>query len=61
LLGERPADRDRAKLIALATKGRGLLAHGTGRLTVHTMGRRLGIDRDDDLAPALAQLLEVES
>jgi len=61
LLSDRPAHRDPAKLISLATKGRGLLAHGTGRLTVHTIGRRLGIDRDDDLAPALAQFLDVES
>jgi len=61
MLGDRPADRDPAKLIPLATKGRGLLAHGTGRLTVHSIGRRLGIDRDDYLAPALAQFLDVES
>jgi DNA-binding transcriptional MerR regulator len=61
LLGDRPAHCDPAKLISLATKGRGLLAHGTGRLTVHTIGRRLGIDRDDDLAPALARFLDVES
>lgn len=61
LLGDRPAYRDPAKLISLATKGRGLLAHGTGRLTVHTIGRRLGIDRDDDLAAALAQFLDAES
>lgn len=61
MLGDRPAHHDPAKLIALATKGRGLLAHGTGRLTVHTIGRRLGIERDDDLAPALVQFLDVES
>ena len=61
MLGERPARHDPAKLIALATKGRGLLAHGTGRLTVHTIGRRLGVERDGDLAPALAQFLAVES
>ena len=61
MLGDRPAHHDPAKLIALATKGRGLLAHGTGRLTVHTIGRRLGIERDDNLAPALAEFLDVES
>ena len=61
MLGERPARHDPANLIALATKGRGLLAHGTGRLTVHTIGRRLGVERDGDLAPALAQFLAVES
>jgi DNA-binding transcriptional MerR regulator len=61
LLSERPAHHDPDKLISLATKARGLLAHGTGRLTVHTIGRRLGVDRDGDLAPALAQFLEVEA
>jgi DNA-binding transcriptional MerR regulator len=61
MLGNRPAHHDPAKLIALATKGRGLLAHGTGRLTVHTIGRRLGIERDDDLASVLAQFLTDES
>lgn len=61
LLGERPAHHCPDKLISLATKGRGLLAHGTGRLTVHAIGRRLGVDRDGDLASALAQFLEVEA
>lgn len=61
LLANRPADHDRDKLESLATRGRGLLAHGTGRLTVHTIGRRLGIDRDSEVGGALTQLLEVGS
>ena len=33
------------KLLAeLATRGRGLLAHGTGRLTIYALARQLGID-----------------
>lgn len=40
----------------LATRGRGLLAHGTGRLTIHTLGRRLGIT-DEDTAPNLIRQL----
>jgi len=57
LLGTRPADHDAEKLLSLATRGRGLLAHGTGRLTVRTIGRRLGIERDTEIASALGQLL----
>jgi DNA-binding transcriptional MerR regulator len=55
-----PETSDRAALAALATRGRGLLAHGTGRLTIHTLGRRLGIT-DDAAAPgAIRQLLGVD-
>jgi len=60
LLANRPTDCDPEKLLSLATKGRGLLAHGTGRLTVHTIGRRLGIQRDSEITGALADLLQVE-
>jgi len=38
--GITPTDLDR-----LAARGRGLLAHGTGRLAIYTLGQRLG---DDD-------------
>jgi DNA-binding transcriptional MerR regulator len=38
--GITPTDLDH-----LATRGRGLLAHGTGRLAIYTLGQRLG---DDD-------------
>ncbi|MEQ4724274.1 MerR family transcriptional regulator [Nonomuraea sp. B19D2] len=44
LLAERPSTVDDQQLTALTTRGRGLLAHGTGRLTIHTLGRRLGLD-----------------
>jgi len=60
LLGNRPTSHDADKLLSLATRGRGLLAHGTGRLTIHTIGRRLGIERDIEIATALTQLLEVQ-
>jgi hypothetical protein len=60
LLVEPPPYRDADRLVALATRGRGLLAHGTGRLVVHTLGRRLGIRRDDDIPVALRGLLEVD-
>jgi DNA-binding transcriptional MerR regulator len=59
-LASPPQSSNPAALAALATRGRGLLAHGTGRLTIHTLGRRLGIT-DDDAAPDLIrQLLGVD-
>jgi DNA-binding transcriptional MerR regulator len=59
-LASPPQSSNPAALAALATRGRGLLAHGTGRLTIHTLGRRLGIT-DDAAAPDLIrQLLGVD-
>jgi DNA-binding transcriptional MerR regulator len=58
LLADRPPDTDADALVTLATRGRGLLAHGTGRLTIHAIGRSLGIDHDADTATALRRLLE---
>ena len=57
LLADRPEGTGTDELIALATRGRGLLAHGTGRLTVHAIGRSLGIDHDGDTAEAIRSLL----
>jgi DNA-binding transcriptional MerR regulator len=37
-----PTATDAATIDALVTRGRGLLAHGLGRLTLHRLGRRLG-------------------
>lgn len=55
-----PESTDHAAVAALATRGRGLLAHGTGRLTIHALGRRLGIT-DEAAAPDLIrQLLRVD-
>lgn len=54
LLGNPPAGTKRADLEALATKGRGLLAHGTGRQTIYAIGRRLGV-QNTTAAPAAAQ------
>jgi DNA-binding transcriptional MerR regulator len=51
-----PAAPDRAALDALAVRGRGLLAHGTGRLMIHALGRRLGIT-DEATAPDLVRSL----
>jgi len=57
ILTDRPANADADRLVALARRGRGLLAHGTGRLTIHAIGRHLGIDHDGDTTTALRRLL----
>jgi len=44
LLSRPPADLDDAQLARLATRGRGLLAHGTGRLAIYTLGQRLKVN-----------------
>ena len=56
LLGDRPNDLDPDVFVALATRGRGLLAHGTGRLTIHAIGRLLGVEDDADAPTALRRL-----
>ena len=55
LLTDRPTNSDADQLVALATRGRGLLAHGTGRLTIHAIGRQLRIDHEGDTTTALRQ------
>jgi DNA-binding transcriptional MerR regulator len=57
LLADVPAGSEPDQLLALATRGRGLLAHGTGRLTIHAIGKKLGVDRHPDTTTALAELL----
>jgi DNA-binding transcriptional MerR regulator len=61
LVSDVPEGADNERMAALADRGRGLLAHGTGRLTVHTIGRRLGIDHHDDLATTFRLLLGAPS
>jgi DNA-binding transcriptional MerR regulator len=41
LLARPPASLSDDDLAQLATRGRGLLAHGTGRMTIYELGRRL--------------------
>jgi DNA-binding transcriptional MerR regulator len=60
VIAERPAGVDTSGLVAFATRGRGLLAHGTGRLTIHRLGRRLGITDEATAPERLRQLLEVD-
>ncbi len=59
-IAARPPGADPDRLAALATRGRGLLAHGTGRLAIHALGRRLGVTDDTSVADAVRALLEVD-
>ena len=58
LLTDPPTATHRDQIVALATRGRGLLAHGTGRLTIYAIGQRLGVDDDTDATAALRQRFE---
>ena len=51
---------DAEQLLAFGTRARGLLAHGTGRLTIHAIGKRLGITDDDAVIDGLRRVWEVE-
>ena len=53
-----PATADPDRVAALAARGRGLLGHGTGRLTIYTLGRRLGVSDDDPAHAVLARLVQ---
>jgi DNA-binding transcriptional MerR regulator len=44
LITRPPAGIEAEQLESLATRGRGLLAHGTGRLAIYTLGQRLDHD-----------------
>jgi DNA-binding transcriptional MerR regulator len=57
---ERPPDADPDRLAALATRGRGLLAHGTGRLTIHALGRRLGLTDETSATDVMRALLKAD-
>lgn len=57
-LGRLPAASDGDATTAFLHRGRGLLAHGVGRLTLHRIGRRLGITAEEDLAPTLRHMVE---
>ena len=59
-MAERPAGATADELVAFATRGRGLLAHGTGRLTIHALGKRLGITDEATVPDALRRLMEVD-
>ena len=55
-LGRLPADGDPATAAALLQRGRGLLAHGVGRLVLHQIGQRFGISDEAEIAPAIRRI-----
>ena len=56
-LGRLPADTP-ATTTAFLQRSRGLLGHGVGRLTLHQIGRRLGITDEANLASAFQRFVE---
>ena len=55
-----PAGADRPAVERLVGRGRGLLAHGLGRLTLHRIGRLVGVT-DDDTAAQITERLATHS
>jgi DNA-binding transcriptional MerR regulator len=60
VVADRPPGAAAGDLVAFATRARGLLAHGIGRLAIHALGKRLGIADETAVADGLRQLMEVE-
>lgn len=59
-IGHLPTSDDPEATMAFLRRGRGLLAHGVGRLTLHRVGRKLGVGDEADLEPRLRQHVEKE-
>jgi DNA-binding transcriptional MerR regulator len=57
-IGALPSDRDPQLTAAFLQRGRGLLAHGVGRLTLHRIGQRLGVDTEAELDPTIRDIIE---
>jgi DNA-binding transcriptional MerR regulator len=55
-----PPDAEPVAVETLLHRGRGLLAHGVGRLTVHQIGRELGIDDERDVEAGIARVVRRE-
>ena len=50
------ASADAGSVDTLVGRGRGLLSHGLGRLTLHRLGRRAGVTSEDDTRQIAARL-----
>lgn len=61
MITDPPEQADRDRLVALAERGRGLVAHGTGRLTVHALGAQLGVTDEATVPETLRKLLHVDN
>jgi DNA-binding transcriptional MerR regulator len=59
-LADRPVGIDTGSLVGFANRGRGLLGQGIGRLTIHALGKRLGITDEAEVQHGLRRLLEVD-
>lgn len=52
-----PAGADAAAVAAFLQRGRGLLAHGVGRLTIHRIGQKLGISNEAHVDPTIDRIV----
>jgi hypothetical protein len=55
-LGHLTPRDDPSPVEALVGRGRGLLSHGLGRLTLHRLGRAAGVSDGDDTRQVIARL-----
>jgi hypothetical protein len=55
-LGRLASDTVSDDISPFLARGRGLLSHGVGRLTLHQIGRRLGIASHSDIDPAFRRI-----
>ncbi len=53
-----PTDADPDATRAFLQRSRGLLSHGVGRLTLHNIGRNLGVTEEHQLVPAFNRIIE---
>jgi hypothetical protein len=53
-----PAQADADELVKFATRARGLLAHGLGRMTIHSVGKRIGIGDEAETTAGLRRLVD---
>jgi hypothetical protein len=56
-MGRLPAGADAAAVAAFLQRGRGLLAHGVGRLTIHRIGQKLGISDEAHVDPTIDRIV----
>jgi DNA-binding transcriptional MerR regulator len=57
-LANLPDDADAGAAVTFLRRGRGLLAHGVGRLTLHRIGRRLGIATEAEVESTIERLVD---
>jgi DNA-binding transcriptional MerR regulator len=52
-----PVGADATKTLAFLQRSRGLLSHGIGRVTLHQIGRKLGVGDENDVGPVFERIV----